>query len=224
MAPAPVAPAPATPPPVADPQGEFDKHFIAFDDYIAVNVYSGAVVKTWSKPIEGKYRRPLSYGEFYDRVAAGTDLGDRYRSRRAAKAGLIVVGVLAMVGGGIAVIAQVAHNSDERSSCFDSNFGSGHSAFAACENVGSNDGYIAGGVLMPAGLISMIAGIAIKSQPVQPHEARELADRYNTKLRHDLGLDVQVPQQKAPPPTGITYTLAPSVDRHGAGLQVALRF
>src|SRR4051794_22547503 len=74
----PSAPA-AAPAPPADPQAEWDHRFITFEDWVAYNVHTGAVVNSWSRPVEGKYHRPLSYGEFYDRVGRG-DLADRYRS------------------------------------------------------------------------------------------------------------------------------------------------
>jgi hypothetical protein len=100
-------------------------------------------------------RGMLSFDQFYERVS-GPELADRYRTRQGLKPILIVGGVLAMVGGTIAIGVQVYENVA-------ADLG-GHS--------GSNAGYIAGGVLIPVGFAAML-----------------LADRYNGKLRIELGLD-----------------------------------
>jgi hypothetical protein len=229
--PPPVAATPPVPPaPPADPQAEWDHHFLSFEDWVAYNVHTGAIVNAWSKPVEGKYRRPLAYGEFYERVGRG-DLADRYRTRRNVKIGLGVVGALAMLGGFIAIGVQFKANSDAFDGCVD-NHVFGNISAGNCSLNGGNDGYIAGGVLLGAGFIGILAAIITPVQPAQPYEARELADQYNQKLRNQLGLDRPAPAPPASTPepttapatTPTTFTLAPSVDPKGAGLRLAVRF
>jgi len=215
----PVAAPPSAP---ADPQAEWDHRFIAFEDWAAYNVHTGAVVNTWSRPVEGKYRRPLSYGEFYDRVGR-SDLADRYRSRRNVKIGLAVAGGVAFVAGFGAIIGQFLSNSNSFSSCVDGNvFGRGPQT--SCDLQSGNEGYIAGGVLVGVGFIGVMTGLILPMQPAQPYEAREMADQYNKKLRGELGLDRAPPTPAPTPAAGTTLTLAPSVDAKGAGLRLVARF
>ena len=67
-------------------------------------------------PVQGKYRRPLSYGEFYDLVGRG-DLADRYRSRRNLKIGFAVAGGVAFIAGMGAIIGQFLSNTSAFDSC-----------------------------------------------------------------------------------------------------------
>jgi hypothetical protein len=223
---APPAPTPAAPP--ADPQAEWDHHFLSFEDWVAYNVHTGAIINAWSKPVEGKYRKPISYADFYERVGRA-DLADRYRTRRNVKIGLGVVGALAMLGGFIAIGVQFKANSDAFDSCVDNHvFGPGTAGNCMLNSAG-NDGYIAGGVLLGAGFIGILAAIITPVQPAPPYEAREMADQYNKKLRDELGLDRPAPAATPPStpattPASTTFTLAPSVDAKGAGLRLAVRF
>jgi hypothetical protein len=212
----------AAPSPAANPQAEWDHRFLAFEDWAAYNVHTGAVVNTWSRPVEGTYRRPLSYGEFYDRVGRG-DLADRYRSRRNVKIGLAVAGGVAFIAGFGAIIGQFVSNSSSFSSCVDGNvFGRGPQT--SCDLNSGNEGYIAGGVLVGVGFIGVMTGLIMPMQPAQPYEAREMADQYNKKLRGELGLDSAPPTPAPTPAAGTTLTLAPSVDAKGAGLRLVARF
>ncbi|MGZ3425590.1 MAG: hypothetical protein ACXVCV_03025 [Polyangia bacterium] len=211
-----------TPTPPADPQAEWDHRFIAFEDWVAYNVHSGAIVNAWSKPVEGKYRKPLPYDEFYAKVGR-PDLADRYRTRRNVKIGLGVTGALALIGGFVAIGAQFKSNSDAFSNCVDGNVF--HGSGANCMDTGSgSDGYVAGGILLGVGFAGILAAIVTPAQPAQPYEAREMADQYNKKLRDELGLDRAPAAKPAAAPEGTSLTLAPSVDAKGAGLRLVARF
>lgn len=222
----PPTPSTAAPPPVTltltppDAQAEWERRFLWFEDWVAYNVRSGAIVNSWSRPVEGKYRKPLAYGDFYAKVGRA-DLADRYRTRRNVKIGLGVAGGLAFVGGFIAIFAQLKSNNDAFSSCVDNNIF--HGGGGNCSNLDNGSGgYVAGGVLLGVGFAGVMAALFTPVQPVQPYEARELADQYNQKLRVELGVD-----RPAPPPApaaATSFTLAPSVDSKGAGLRLVARF
>ena len=221
---APPSPPPAAAPsaPPADPQAEWDRRFIGFEDWVAYNVHTGVVVNSWSRPVEGKYRRPLPYGEFYDLVGRG-DLGDRYRSRRNIKIGFAVAGGVAMIAGIGAIIGQFVSNSSTFDNCVNGNvFGGGHQT--SCDLEAGNGGYVAGGVLVGLGAVGLVTAIALPLQPAQPYEAREMADQYNKKLRTELGLDGATTTPAPTPAAGTSLTLVPSVDPKGAGLRLVARF
>jgi hypothetical protein len=215
-----VAPPTVAAPP-ADPQAEWDHHFIGFEDWVAYNVHTGAIVNAWSKPVEGKYRKPLAYADFYEKVGRA-DLAGRYRTRRSVKIGLGVAGGVALVGGFVAIIAQFMSNSDAWDTCFNANFHLGGNA-AGCSDTAGNGGYVAGGLLLGVGFAGVLAAIVTPLQPAQPYEARELADQYNKQLRDQLGLD-RAPAPKPAPSDATTVTLVPSVDSKGAGLKLVARF
>jgi hypothetical protein len=201
------------PGPPADPQAEFDHHYLAFEDWVAYNIRTGVVVNTWSKPVEGKYRKPLSYGDFYDRVGR-SDLADRYRTRRNLKIGFAVGGGVGIIAGLGALIGQFRSNSQSFDSCVLGHVG------GDCNLESGNGGYVAGGILIGAGTIAIISAFAVPLQPAQPYEAREMADQYNTKLRNQLQLDAA----PSAPASGPNVSLAPSVSSTGAGLRLTARF
>lgn len=204
-----------------DAQAEFDRRYIGFEDRIAVNVRTGWLINEWQQPFEGDNRVTLSYTDFYTRVGR-PDLAKGYRRRRGAKIAIAVVGALVAVTGIGLLAGTYASNSDDFQSCIDHS-NPIQSPPDVCKDAGSdNTGYIAGGVGLAAGLVGVIVGLALPIQPTTPRAEHELADRYNQKLRDELGLDQeQTPGSEELPP-GIT--LAPSAGPKGGGLNLTARF
>lgn len=73
-------------------QESYDQSFIGFDDWAAIT-QTGQVVRTWTQPWQGKYRRPLEGADFY-RALGRNDLAERYRSSRSTKIAITVLGVV----------------------------------------------------------------------------------------------------------------------------------
>lgn len=147
----------------------YDRQFIWFHEMFGVNQY-GAVVATWSQVYQGKYRAELEPEEFYIEVGR-PDLADEYSSntKRATWSGVLTtLGVLSSVGGGSWWLTNaIRGGSDE-----------GHStSLPKALTIGGVVAMIVGPILGPGQL-----------HPVEPSEARELADEYNKKLQEELGI------------------------------------
>ena len=203
--------------PSVDPAGEYERRYIAFRDEFAISAIHGPSITTvvltrWSQPVEGKYQRELSYPEFYERVGRN-DLADRFRARRNLRIGLIVGGALALLGGGGVMTWQLFQNTHATDACILQGRG-------GCSEGSDPTGYIAGGVVAGVGFIAMTSAWFVHVQPAEPHQVSEMADQYNQRLRRDLGLD----HHPAPSPPPVTFTLAPTLQRDGAGVRLVGRF
>jgi hypothetical protein len=186
--------------PPVDGKEAYEQRYIGFDDFVLANGFGATLVNSWYGPYEGKYRRRLSYDQFYARVGAGTNLVHRHRVLRGTWIGLVVGGSLAMVGGIIALAVQAVANSDAYLRCT-------QVSNDLCDHESGKTGYIAGGILLPVGFGAFLGGLILSSrQTVKRAEAHELVDRYNSNLRHELGLDVEPVRPPASPPSGVTFS------------------
>jgi hypothetical protein len=164
-----------------DPRAQFEEQVLGFEDTVIFNAYNGNIINRYSDPVEGTYRRPLKWGEFYRRVGR-SDLASKWSSRRATKIALIVGGVALVLGGFGAIAAGVVVNDASFKQCLDAHPG------AYCPNTSDVGGYAAGGALLGAGFISTLVGIILPKQPAEPWETRQLADHYNHELANQLGI------------------------------------
>jgi hypothetical protein len=163
----------------AQAREKFEKEAVWFEDMVAVDGSSGAVVSSWSNVYQGKYKKPLGGAEFYE-VVGRPDLAEQYRSSDAVRSAFIVP------GGAIALLGLVAMTA---------------SPFALLigDDVATDDtkmtvmlgGLIGGGGVALAGALVGSVGAMVNPHPVKPTEARELADNFNKKLARDLGLSEQ---------------------------------
>ncbi|WP_168210780.1 hypothetical protein [Persicimonas caeni] len=148
---------------------QYAKQFIWFQDMIGVNQY-GAVVSSWSNAYQGKYRKLLGPEEFYREVGR-PDLAAEYSSN-SSKMGwgiaMTTVGIVgATVGGSWLLVEGISSNYDADAD----------TTTPLLVTVGSTLLAIGGYVVMPD-----------KLHPIEPSEARELADKHNQKLKEELGL------------------------------------
>ena len=190
----------------ADSQEDYEQRFIGFDDYGAIDPRTGVLHKV-TEPYEGKYKKPLEPAEFY-RLVGRDDLAQEYVSRDTRRKTLIGAG--AVVALGSLVAARVVALDSQPAPCRVGDF----STFSACASRQSDQarsGVITaaaigvGGGLVSAALI--FAGVLTNPNPVDAVQMRALADRYNSRLKQQLG-----------------FQLTPLATPETAGLALGLRF
>jgi hypothetical protein len=151
------------------------------------------------RPVRGKYRWAMSYGEFYETVGR-PDLAAQ-QTRRDVTSGILTWGGLAVgIGGGYLLIR-----------------GLGSEGFSTGAQVGLG--------LVIGGAASAVIGIFIDGAVISDREAGELADGYN----HALLRRLQSPRSMAPRSRGSLdsrwrLTLAPALAPQVWGLSLAGRF
>lgn len=155
--------------PSDDPQESYDLNYIGFEEYavIAVGRYGAAAAGTWSQPFLGKYRRPLEGAAFYEQVGRA-DLVQAYSARMTTKVTLLVGGGVGLLGGTLWMLSPLIFSPPGRADF-------------------SSALWIGGGIAL-ASLIPFYVGVYLNPHPVEPAEARELADTYNKSLKKRLGL------------------------------------
>ncbi|WNG34860.1 hypothetical protein F0U61_15280 [Archangium violaceum] len=228
--PVPSMPTPSKPvPPSApsmDPVEQYEQQYIGFDEFIAVNAGTHAVVSQHTVPYEGKFKKPLRGDTFYQKVGRA-DLVEAYQGKMTLKTVLGVVGVGAIAGGIVAGVTGANANQSEdcfadrgyfedTSACFDRNWERADRR---------REAFLTGFGISAAGIGVLIAAIFINPHPVTPSEARELADGYNKKLRSDLGLsDDGKPVTPARAPSSIQARFSPVFRADGGGLLLSGTF
>lgn len=163
----------------AQAREKFEKEVVWFEDMVAVDGSSGAVVSSWSNVYQGKYKKPLAGADFYETVGR-PDLAEQYRSTDAVRsaigtpgAALAGLGLIAMVASPLGLLISDSMMNEETKMTLV--FGS----------------LIGGGVVGTVGAVMSIVSGFINPHPVDPVQARELADNHNKKLAADLGLTEQ---------------------------------
>ncbi len=167
-----VEPAPETAP-VPDPgpseeeleeaRAFYAERFVGFEEGVTVTIYRSGFTSTseWRRPYQGRYRKPLDGAKFYE-VVGRKDLASDYRARTAVRWSSGILGTGLLVG----------------------------AAWVYVEGIVKDETYppavpISLGV---AGAAGLLLSTFLDPHPVEPYEARAIADRYNTRLREDLGL------------------------------------
>lgn len=177
---------------------QYEKRAIGFDDWVGVNTQNGAVVASWTMPFKGKYKEPLAGADFYDYVGR-KDLAETYRTRSVIRWSLYGAGLLGTLGGSWLVIQSITDSGD----------------------LSPTLGYVAMGV----GGASLLAAMFVNPHAVTAPEARQLADNFNSDLRHELGIEESASTSSpAAEPTGVSFAGAPWVSPTGAGLALGMRF
>jgi hypothetical protein len=156
----------------AEAQERYDREFVWFEEWVGVSAQSGAVVAAWTVPYQGKYRKQIDGPEFYE-IVGRPDLADEYRGTRNLRTGLMIGGGVLTLGGLGVAMSSLFKDCDLDDT--------------ACEDSVTNM-LIAGGVAGGVGLIGTYIAMAINPHPVEPAEARRLADEYNQRLKKELGL------------------------------------
>lgn len=188
------------------PYKKYANEFVAVDELRVINPWNGEVVRSSIQPRQGVYQRPLKREEFY-RLIGGDELGQEYAAREGRRNRFIVGGavsmslggILAIVGGTMAMIAAISPTDPKTGKCgpYES----------MCYSQGTLIGFGVMAGVGTAGLISgmvvLLSGATQKPDPVEPDEARRLAAQYNQGLRQQLGL---TPPTTPIPPAG---SLAP---------------
>ena len=194
-APPAAAPPPgATQPPASYLAGELEygRHLIGFarpgaDDVRALMAFQGAY-----EP------RSLANAAFYDALGR-SDLAEKFRTRRALKYALPIVGGIVATAGLLVMI-------------YSRSLGTG---LTQEEQI-----LVGGGLTLGVGLGAVFGNLFIPLDPVNSDEAKQLVDQHNRALRRRLGL---------PPPEILRVpvapvSVAPFIGPRGGGVSVALVF
>jgi hypothetical protein len=157
-------------------QETYERFFIGFDDWAAVT-QTGGVVRTWTQPWQGKYKKPLEGADFY-RAIGRQDLAERYAAKGRTKGAICVIGVAVTALGIYIASSSVSMNTPNYSSDNPSDWQSK-----------DDSGRLVWGMVI-AGVGSMMITLPwlASSHPVDAPEARRLADLHNMKLKAKLGL------------------------------------
>lgn len=191
---------PAATPPARSPEqamAEYEKRVLGFQDYAVVSTETGMRLNTGLDIFQGKYKRRVENGEFFELVGR-PDLAGAYKSKTRLRHGL-------MLGGLGLAIATVA--SGAIMTALDR------------DNLGLSvtTGFI--GVPVSIGLVA--AGLFTNTQVAPEHEMREMADGYNQRLRTELGLEREPPFTPSPVQQ---VRITPFVGASSAGLALGGRF
>jgi hypothetical protein len=157
-------------------QETYERFFIGFDDWAAVT-QTGGVVRTWTQPWQGKYKKPLEGADFY-RAIGRQDLAERYAAKGRTKGAICAIGVAVTAVGIYIAASSVSMNTPNYSSDNPSDWQSK-----------DDSGRLVWGMVI-AGVGSMMITLPwlASSHPTDAPEARRLADLHNMKLKAKLGL------------------------------------
>ena len=183
--------APPAPVSASDAQQHYEERFIGFPEVLTLAGTPSLI--RWVQPYEGKYQKPLVGDAFYRKIQR-PDLVEAYQNKQGTRMALGVMGGGATVGGMVLMFSAL----------FDSE---AHYARIPV-----------GGVVMTAGLVGMLVGAYLNPHPVEPSEARRLADAYNQKLRGELGLSGERAPEPVAPKPAVHARLTPLWGPGGAGL------
>ncbi len=221
--PAPPTPDSSAPPatPDEDPQEQYALRHIGFDEIVAVQAGTWPQVSQWTRPYEGKYKKPLSGDSFYRKVGR-EDLVQAYGQKMNTKL------LLGVVGGGAAAGGLLVATTAPIPKAEDCDFFSPD--FDACRqrNDQRHDERFAitltGLGISAAGIGLLTVALLLDPHPVTASEARELADKYNKQLAAELGLSEDGSPTPPPKPSVIQAHLTPVVGPGVAGLQLVGSF
>lgn len=210
-------------------QREYDEKYLWFHEVSAVNQY-GQVVSSWSTVYRGKYRRNVDSRAFYE-IVGRPDLVAKYDAATATQGWMLA-------GSGVAMLASIpallfainppgfpdrpnldcsARASGTLSDCF-AEENRLEDAWEASRSPAHMAWGITSAALMVLAPVVLAVGIGWNPNPVEPDEARRLADDYNARLRAELGLTDATPPAAAPPK--LRFGMAPTDGGAYAALSV----
>jgi hypothetical protein len=140
------------------------------------------------RPVRGKYRWAMTYGEFYDAVGR-PDLSARQTRRDILSGTLTWGGVAVMVGGGYLLVRGLGSD-------------------------GFNGGAQLGLGLVLGGATSSVIGMLIDGAVISDRQAAQLAEAYNGSLRRQL----QGPRSSWRDALRWRVALVPAIEPHARGL------
>jgi len=195
-------------------QEEYERSYVGIDELAAVG--SRGQLLTWSTPYQGKYRRPLEGDEFYQ-VIGRADLVQAYQANRKKRLAFIGVGV------GIAVVTPaVAFLTRSQRKCPGFFEPGGSECDDANTDATIRAAFISVGGLAAGTLVATLGLLGTRLHPVEPAEARQLADEHNKKLKARLGLAAAPPQEPRDDAPQVAVSLLPV--RGGGMVGLAIRF
>ncbi|NOY26203.1 MAG: hypothetical protein GXP62_10065 [Oligoflexia bacterium] len=147
---------------------EYLERRIWFQNWAAVNSSTGAVMRSWSVPLKGKFGEPLKGAAFYEYMGKD-ELASKFRRRRVGSAAIILGGI------GSAIVAPLLLFPR-----YDSNFKPTYDPNTAQKIVG-----VVAGI---AGVTLFSVGLGRSSFPLKGPENLRLVDEFNKELRTELGL------------------------------------
>lgn len=95
----------------ADQQAQYDEQYVWFEDYKLVNLNSGAQVGEGADVYQGKYKKKLDDGKFYD-VVGRSDLAGQYRSTNTLKLSLLIGGTAVGLAAPLATLGLMSSVPD----------------------------------------------------------------------------------------------------------------
>ncbi len=212
------APTVAPPPVSSAAQASYDRAHLSVSETFHFSLFASRHDLDF---VEGSYQKPISGDAFFERVGR-PDLARAYLSRQRTRKTLMAFGAIVLAAG-VAGMATGITLSAREPGC--SSYTSTHVCIAHDE---PNSNALVGGVLggiagIGGGVGLLIGGGVMRAQPTSTGEARELADEYNGKLRHSLGLEA-LPGPADPRTIPIKWSLAPSLSPSSAGMSLALTY
>ena len=177
----------AEPPTPPISQEDYEKQFIWFEQFGAIDPRTGRVYEA-TMAYEGKYRKLLEGAEFYRRVGR-EDLAQQYVSREERRQALMATGGVIALGSLVATFMIAANRAsadpcDVRSpgfaQCVAAHSADSRSSVATAAAVGIGGGLVGGALLL--------AGAGTNPHPVDVAQMRELADGYNQRLKQRVSV------------------------------------
>lgn len=212
---------------------EYLESYVWFEDVTAVNQY-GSVVAQWSNIYRGKYKKPLEGEEFYEEVGK-PKLAKKYRTRQALQWTGIFVGAAA-AGGGLWYALSGPSSSGVWGDGFNDcsrrySDGGEEDEFDACMNrVEAEEARIdeerelrltTGMIISAVGSLAMVGLAYFNPHPVDPSEAKRLADKHNRRLKRRLGLAGELDDEQA---SNLSWSIDATGSADGGGLRLRVDF
>ena len=172
-------------------QEEYDRHFIGFENFVAVDPKTGAVRRA-TEVYEGRYRKPIEGADFYRKVGR-EDLAQEYALRAGRQSTLRIAGGVIALSAFVASAIIVANSMSadpcdvnspfpDFARCASERASQARSGVTTAAIVGISGGLVGGALL--------IAAAVTDPNPVDASQMRELADQYNRQLKQKLGVSV----------------------------------
>lgn len=184
------------PPPKAPSPDQVPEGWIDFDREVVVTMDShgsNASVEQYDVPVQGPYRRKMSWPEFYE-ATGHPDMASTFKRNTIRRYAMYGTGVAAVVGGallgsmlalvgglggaaaGVSLGFALGRNSGEEGSIMTAGLGVGLALTAMVI------GGVVGAIPAAAGVATTWVGVLLPVQPAEPHEVRQMADTHNRAL------------------------------------------
>lgn len=171
-------------------RAEYERKYLTVTDTVTVSAGESASSYDLGR---GKYRKSVRDTDFL-RLVGRSDQAQRLEQTRKVQLGLFSVGVIAA---GVGTVVEIHHRSKDPTSS-----------------------PLAGRLSLGSGIAMMVISLLIEPRPLPASEARELADRYNQRLRQRLSDHARA----RAPRHAVDWVAVPYLDREGGGMTFRGRF